>query len=362
MTLATRCPSCGTVFRVVQDQLRVSDGWVRCGRCNGVFDATEVLFDIDSGAAVSLPPELAAPPTPSAEPVEPPTPEPPAPPIEVKPRWTEQGPPEPGLAADTQPEPPPEHPQREEPLLRAPSRSNDDEGDERIVVTDHRPGPASAAPSDPERVPAPTPVPAAPPAVARAGAAPQVVPATSSGAALPASAMVQAPPSFLHTAERTAMWRRPVVRAGLWVGVLLLALGLMLQMALLWRDHLAAHWPASTPALQALCRVAGCQLQPLRRIESLSVESSGLNRVEGSSLYQLQLVLRNRADTAVMMPALDLSLTDAQGQLVSRRVLPVAELGPPQPALVAGQELPIKALLSTGERRVEGYTLELFYP
>jgi ribosomal protein L11 methyltransferase len=31
--LATRCSACGTVFRVVQDQLRVSEGWVRCGRC-----------------------------------------------------------------------------------------------------------------------------------------------------------------------------------------------------------------------------------------------------------------------------------------------------------------------------------------
>ena len=53
MSLATRCPSCGTVFRVVQDQLRVSEGWVRCGRCNGVFNAAEVMFDIDSGATVS---------------------------------------------------------------------------------------------------------------------------------------------------------------------------------------------------------------------------------------------------------------------------------------------------------------------
>ena len=34
MSLATRCTSCGTAFRVVQDQLKVSEGWVRCGRCN----------------------------------------------------------------------------------------------------------------------------------------------------------------------------------------------------------------------------------------------------------------------------------------------------------------------------------------
>ena len=38
--LATRCSACGTVFRVVPDQLRVSEGWVRCGRCAEVFNAS----------------------------------------------------------------------------------------------------------------------------------------------------------------------------------------------------------------------------------------------------------------------------------------------------------------------------------
>ncbi len=45
MTLATRCPACGTVFRVVQDQLRVSQGWVRCGRCAEAFNATESMVE-----------------------------------------------------------------------------------------------------------------------------------------------------------------------------------------------------------------------------------------------------------------------------------------------------------------------------
>ena len=49
--LATRCPACGTVFRVVPDQLRVSEGWVRCGRCADVFNAAEALVDLDGGAA-----------------------------------------------------------------------------------------------------------------------------------------------------------------------------------------------------------------------------------------------------------------------------------------------------------------------
>lgn len=40
MSLITRCPTCETLFRVVPDQLRVSDGWVRCGQCEEIFDAS----------------------------------------------------------------------------------------------------------------------------------------------------------------------------------------------------------------------------------------------------------------------------------------------------------------------------------
>ena len=47
MSLATRCTSCGTIFKVVQDQLKVSEGWVRCGRCHEVFNALEGLFDLE---------------------------------------------------------------------------------------------------------------------------------------------------------------------------------------------------------------------------------------------------------------------------------------------------------------------------
>ncbi len=50
MSLATRCTSCATAFRVVQDQLKVSEGWVRCGRCDAVFNALEGLFDLGRDA------------------------------------------------------------------------------------------------------------------------------------------------------------------------------------------------------------------------------------------------------------------------------------------------------------------------
>ena len=69
MSLATRCPACGTIFRVVQDQLKVSEGWVRCGQCHEVFHGIEALFDLDSDPtiaarrAASRQPVAAPPPT-----------------------------------------------------------------------------------------------------------------------------------------------------------------------------------------------------------------------------------------------------------------------------------------------------------
>jgi len=35
----THCPDCTTAFKVTPDQLKLANGWVRCGRCNAVFEA-----------------------------------------------------------------------------------------------------------------------------------------------------------------------------------------------------------------------------------------------------------------------------------------------------------------------------------
>lgn len=45
MVLITRCPACATAFRVDETQLRLRQGWVRCGVCNEVFDARSDLSE-----------------------------------------------------------------------------------------------------------------------------------------------------------------------------------------------------------------------------------------------------------------------------------------------------------------------------
>ena len=50
MNLVTACPECGTSFHVKQDQLIASQGKVRCGKCDHVFDALSRLSDVSEQA------------------------------------------------------------------------------------------------------------------------------------------------------------------------------------------------------------------------------------------------------------------------------------------------------------------------
>ena len=138
-------------------------------------------------------------------------------------------------------------------------------------------------------------------------------------------------PSFVREAERDARWQRPVVRRLTIAAALALPLLLGAQVALHHRDLLAARWPGSADLLGALCAPLNCSVQAPRSLDAVSVESSGLTRVEGAPLYKLQVAVRNRAAWAVAMPALDLTLTDPRGEIVTRRVLRAAELGGARP-------------------------------
>jgi len=45
MSLITRCPACGTAFRVQTWQLAAHSGSVRCGKCDGVFNGVAALLE-----------------------------------------------------------------------------------------------------------------------------------------------------------------------------------------------------------------------------------------------------------------------------------------------------------------------------
>lgn len=306
MSLATRCTSCGTVFRVVQDQLRVSSGWVRCGRCSEVFNAIESLVDLEldrpgDGAPTSVHgarvmEELAR--VAGAPDSGPTYPQAPAPP-----------PPDPDPAPDVEP--------------AVDQGVNLVTGQGEVVGTDEA-------------------------RLSRLDAEPDETP--------------MRPPAFVRQAERAARWRSPAVRAALAGLALLAGTGLAWQVHLSQHDWLVARWPALHPAVERLCGWSGCVIEPPRHVESLAVESSGLVRAGAVGTYRLTAVLRNRDRLALRTPAIDLTLTDAQGRVIARRVFDAAELGAPQASIVAGGELALSATLRSRDAPVVGYTIEIFYP
>jgi len=52
--MITRCPGCGTAFRVTPDQLAARQGKVRCGRCAAVFDARETMQEAGAEPSAQL--------------------------------------------------------------------------------------------------------------------------------------------------------------------------------------------------------------------------------------------------------------------------------------------------------------------
>ncbi|MDB6001162.1 MAG: hypothetical protein JWP52_2861 [Rhizobacter sp.] len=459
MSLATRCTACGTVFRVVQDQLKVSEGWVRCGKCHEVFNALEGLVDLQpklgaqtpevpaSGFAPSPSPASAAgtgeppfgsrsplfqqpfftPPAPAASPASPPIePEVPAsfvsstdmtlleqaaaqadaddaarlrdaeqavaeqlrldeeeaeaameakrdaeaamalrrPAIEARAFHADvdDGRGEPSLA-----DPPFIDPDFVEPSFEPSVHSwsrdevlRDDHPDSRPFAPSRHP----AFDEDPEpliAVPQLDPFPAGEPVVEPPS---PISPVFETEAAMPVAGTVpvSAPASFLRDAERRARRDTPLRRAGLSALAVLLVLGLALQVAFSNRDVMAARWPALAPSLSSMCGVAGCRIEAPRRIDEVVVDSSALTRLDGVDGFRLSVVLRNRSSMALQLPSIDLSLTDSDGKLVARRALQAADFSVASTTLSASGEQSLQMLLSTGDRRVTGYTVELFYP
>jgi hypothetical protein len=115
-------------------------------------------------------------------------------------------------------------------------------------------------------------------------------------------------------------------------------------------------------ALQAWCRFSGCTLEAPRRIEDIVVESTALAKSASGDAFRLSVTLRNRATTVAALPWIDLSLTDANGQLVARRALSPQDFRSRTTTMPAGGETSLQAMMSTGAVRIAGYTVEVFYP
>jgi predicted Zn finger-like uncharacterized protein len=267
--MVTRCPRCGTAFRVVASQLAVRDGHVRCGQCTTVFDARATL--VADAEAVG---------------------------------FEAQGP------ASVAPEPAAPHEIEIAQVEAAVSQ------------------PLVSRPLEPEI-----------------------------SLAEPDSDFEFGPHARRGARIRTALWA---------VASLAAAAALGAQIAYAYRSELAVLAPGSRPWLEAACARLHCTIPLPRYVDLVSIESSEL-QVERNApgVLTLSAVLRNRAAFGQALPALELTLTDAQDRPVARRVLlPGDYLGPRaerEPVFAPNAEYSLRLYVDAAGLNATGYRLYVFY-
>jgi predicted Zn finger-like uncharacterized protein len=308
MSLITRCPSCGTMFKVVSDQLKVSQGWVRCGKCAEVFDAqlhlqSEVALPSEQTRLVSAALDTST----------------------VAP-------------GDEQSTPAPPQPDLVAPLPAAVVATVTP-----VAIADK---PLAMGPVEQESF---------------------VVIDQGTTAVLDSSdrdAFDDVP--FVRDARRQAFWRRPLLRVALAIAALVLACVLGLQLAVHQHDALLAFEPRFKPWLLQICRQFDCDIGASRRIDAIVIDNSSFNKADGVGSYRLSFSLKNTGSSTVAMPALEVSLTDTQDRTVIRRVMSPAQFGSAGGLLAAGSEfsntLTLQVQPETPNLRVAGYRLLAFYP
>ncbi len=345
MSLITRCPACGTMFKVVTDQLKVSQGWVRCGHCSEVFDATLHLQTVQ----------------PEQEQVSTPKFDHELPPFQQQPESQGQALWSPGAFLADQRHAPPVP--ASDVLSPAADTGYDVDPSEWKQSVPLHPGDGQESMQS---------------VSADAFVQDSAIDSRNSGLDDPASELNADLPdeahnlSFVRNARRQAFWRKPPVRVVLGLLCILLAALLLLQLVIQQRDTVAALEPRLKPLLQTVCAYLQCEIGPVRRIESVVIDSSSFNKINASS-YRLGFSLKNTGTMPVAMPSLEVTLTDTQDQPLARRVLTPGQFGAAGNQLVAGSDFAglvvIQVLgldgagaLIPGAGRVAGYRVLAFYP
>jgi predicted Zn finger-like uncharacterized protein len=334
MSLAARCTHCQTVFRVSGPQLAAAQGWVRCGQCNHVFDATSNLVTaqgqpievptVDVRQSVAPRVDVARAEPTAATPA-------PATPFQAMPDIDLELPDLGALKAEAAAEV--ARPPKNGAVVQAPPASAEPApvDPEPTFVPDLRAEAQSAFSSDLAAVAAPTArdTPAEtdrtkPPRDLRDLREPAWVEPSSGLDATPGHAATAGEPGVAAPTDAPAStgtrWGAALVA--------LLCATLVVLFAYAARGHIAQAWPESRPAIITACSSIGCRLPALRLIEAVEVQGSSLSLDDQTGHHRLRLQLHHRGDWPVQMPAFDLSILDDSGTVIARRMLDPSEFTP----------------------------------
>lgn len=326
----TVCPKCALTLVVTAADLRVAQGYVRCGRCLNVFNALARLSEERPAAASEPSPDA----TPDA------APEPPE-------AATAPPPPSPQQTfAPPQALTPPQQPASPEPPTQ--SSTLDDTGeieielDPSIFVTAVRPPVPQEAVAEPEPEPElPVPPPETPPPDPAVVLQPEKTESSSSpeAPAAPQTNSVQPlPESAFEVAglgPRTGLaWR---------VGAGALTVLLALQIVNHYRDALAAN-PALRGPLNTVYSALGVKLAPHWNIHEYDVRQLGAS-VSGAAAGEIvvRASVKNSASRPQPLPLLRVTLQDRFGNRIAARDVPPGDYLPasvaPSSLLAAGSRV-----------------------
>ena len=356
MVLATRCPHCRTTFRVVQDQLKLRGGLVRCGACKEIFNGTENLLRPVAAPTTSTAPAAEADAV-QAQPVANAAVAPTVSPVKA-------------VAAEPSAGP---HP---DPLLRM-TLMDFSSFHEDAEKTEAEPEPVPSTDYSLPRMAASAPAPAPVPADSGDELARVIDDMKSkpwrgmTGKRARADedaidALDSAEPDFVVRArrrQRLAHSRRLVLTAG----SALLALLLAFQLLYYFRVQLAAQSSAAATMLSAACRLAGCTVGLPAHIDMVTIESSELQALPGSTdTFTLVALLRNRSAMRQQWPHIELTLNDASEAALARRVIAPRDYLPasqdPEQGFAPNSEQSARLVFSLAQAKAAGFRVYLFYP
>jgi len=290
------------MFKVVADQLKVSDGWVRCGHCDGVFDASAHFQAMAEPEAMDVPEaEIQDPPVPAVDFTSDLS-------LDVTGDFAQQTP-------QTNPVPQSElhagsrfsaNPSIDDATVSAPLSSylsapdatdvhNHEDHGRSLDAAEHRAKYGTTTSNKPVKA-----------EDVRRSARPDV--------------------TFVQTSQRRDNALQPLYRVLAVLAAIALACALVLQVALHDRDAVATRYPALLPALEMLCGKMNCQINPPQVIEAITIDSSSFTQT-GPDAYRLNFVLKSSQLTSVAMPALEVTLTGLQNEVLIRKVLRPSEFG-----------------------------------
>ncbi|WP_052765432.1 DUF3426 domain-containing protein [Pandoraea apista] len=400
--LATRCPHCHTVFRVVADQLKLRDGLVRCGNCREVFDGRAYLCE-PPGEANDAPDHEAASAAHST-PAEATSPD-----LTVAPNGV--GTPDvANLASEAPPSSLPLDSALSAATASAPA-SPQVSARETAPVDEASPpavtSAASASFASPQRPPVPEML--TPTAIAALLGSPDesraqmhhgpgrylddddptalTAPTASSMSSMSGERTPRAEPPV--PSALAGQPRRPGAARVIWRLLLTLAiLGLIAQWAWIERAAVIDRVPALRGVFAAAGRPMHVTIAPPRQPDMIQISSvtlvtdeaatadtadapgttaSAASAAQGSAVpMTLTVFIRNQADYALAWPSLELTLSDLDGKPVVRRVFSasdyIADTALREAGLASRNERTIRLRLSAQAALASNYRVLAFYP